>query len=293
MKKKVLLIIGIIAVVMLSMVSCSALSTLLNRSNTVNYQVDIRDLENANVGSAVASNSIKSCVRIQSTFSVGGSVRTVSGAGFVVTTDGYVITNRHVVVQYTAGATGSTMNMEKTSTYNTAKMPTEIKVIFADDTYYRAELCYFIDEEDELDLAILKMKDTGAIVFDRLQIDQTSTIYYGQSVFTFGNPEGMGLLFTSANVANPSMPMSATDHYEYIMLDGNINHGNSGGVLLDGNSKVVGVVFARVESKAGSNTNAYGIGIAIKSSDLINFIRNSTESASLNYSEYKPTTTEE
>ena len=292
MKKKIILIVGILIVVLLSMASCSAISTLLNRSNTVNYQVDIRDLENPNVGTAVASNSINSCVRIVSTFNFSGDTRTVSGAGFVVTTDGYVITNRHVVVQYVASYGSSTTSMEKTSTFNKAKTPTEIKVVFADNTYYLADLCYFIDEEGEIDLAILKMKDTGAVVFDRLQIDQTSQIYYGQSAYTFGNPEGIGLLFTSVNVANPSMKMSSDGLYEYIMLDGNINHGNSGGVLLDGNSKVIGVVFARVESKAGSNTNAYGIGCAIKSKDLINFIKGSTEASSLNYSEYKPETTE-
>ena len=292
MKKKIILIVGILIVVLLSMVSCSAISTLLNRSNTVNYQVDIRDLENPNVGTAVASNSINSCVRIVSTFNFSGDTRTVSGAGFVVTTDGYVITNRHVVVQYVASYGSSTTSMEKTSTFNKAKTPTEIKVVFADNTYYLADLCYFIDEEGEIDLAILKMKDTGAVVFDRLQIDQTSQIYYGQSAYTFGNPEGIGLLFTSVNIVNPSMKMSSDGLYEFIMLDGNINHGNSGGVLLDGNSKVIGVVFARVESKAGSNTNAYGIGCAIKSKDLINFIKGSTEASSLNYSEYKPETTE-
>ena len=293
MKKKIVLIVGILIVVLLSMVSCSAISTMLNRSNTVNYQVDIRDLENANVGTAVASNSIKSCVRIVSTFNVAGDLRTVSGAGFVITTDGYVITNRHVVVQYVSSYMSTSTNMEKTSTYNKALEPTEIKVVFADNTYYIADLEYYLDVEGEIDLAILKMKDTGAIVFDRLQVDRTSTLYYGQSVFTFGNPEGMGLLFTTANIANPSMKLSTDGKYEFIMLDGNINHGNSGGVLLDGNSKVIGVVFARVESKAGSNTNAYGIGCAIKSKDLIDFIKSSTVAASLNYSEYTPPTTDE
>ncbi len=290
MNKKILIIVAILAVVLISMVSCSAISTLLNKSNTVNYQISIDDLEAANVGTVVASNSIKSCVRIISTYSFGGETRTISGAGFVVSTDGYIITNRHVVVLYVQSLLSSSYSLDKNSTYKTAVEPTEIKVIFADDTYYNADVSYFIDEEGEIDLAILKLKNTGATVFDNLQIDQTTELYYGQSVFTFGNPEGIGLLFTSANIASPSMKMSSTSKYESIMLDGNINHGNSGGVLLNGNSKVIGVVFARVESKAGSNTNAYGLGCAIKSSDLIKFIKGSTVAASLNYSEYKPVT---
>ncbi|MCR4874380.1 MAG: serine protease [Clostridia bacterium] len=290
MNKKILIIVAILVVVLISMVSCSAISTLLNKSNTVNYQISIDDLEAANVGTVVASNSIKSCVRIISTYSFGGETRTISGAGFVVSTDGYIITNRHVVVLYVQSLLSSSYSLDKNSTYKTAVEPTEIKVIFADDTYYNADVSYFIDEEGEIDLAILKLKNTGATVFDNLQIDQTTELYYGQSVFTFGNPEGIGLLFTSANIASPSMKMSSTSKYESIMLDGNINHGNSGGVLLNGNSKVIGVVFARVESKAGSNTNAYGLGCAIKSSDLIKFIKGSTVAASLNYSEYKPAT---
>lgn len=291
MNKKILIIIAILAVVLVSMVSCSAISTLLNKSNTVNYQISIDDLEAANVASVVASNSIKSCVRVVATYSFGGETRTISGAGFVVSTDGYIITNRHIVVLYVQSLLSSSYSNERSSTYKIPVEPDEIKVIFADNTYYTADLSYAIENEDNsIDLAILKLKNTGATVFDNLQIDQTSQLYYGQSVFTFGNPEGIGLLFTSGNIASPSMKLSSSSKYESIMIDGNINHGNSGGVLLDGNSRVIGVVFARVESKAGSNTNAYGLGCAIKASDLVSFIKGSTVAASLNFSEYKPAT---
>ncbi len=288
MKKKILIISALLVVVLLSMVSCSAISALINRSNTVNYQISIDDLEDANVGSVVASNSVNACARIVSTFTIAGEQKTVSGAGFMITTDGYVITNRHVVVLYVKSLLSSDYSMEKSSTYSIAVKPTEIKVVFVDKTYDTAELVDFRDEIGELDLALLKTNNTRGVTYDRLQIDATSELYYGQSVFTFGNPEGIGLLFTTGNIASPSMALSTDAKYEAIMIDGNINHGNSGGVLLNGESRVIGVVFARVESKSGSNTNAYGLGCAIKASDLIDFIKGTTDYSKINYSEYTP-----
>ena len=276
---------------LVSMVSCSAISTLLNKSNTINYQISVEDLEDQNIAEAVASNTVNSCVRIVATFTIGGETRTMSGAGFVVSTDGYVITNRHVAVVYVQSYASTSYNTEKTSVYSKAVPANEIKVVFKDNEYFTADLSYFVDEEDAYDLAILKMKNTGAIVFNNLSIDQTSELYYGQSVFTFGNPEGMGLLFTTANIASPNMKLSSSSDYESIIIDGNINHGNSGGALLDNKSHVVGVVFARVESKSGSNTNAYGLGCAIKAKDLISFIKTSSVADKVNFSEYVPPTT--
>lgn len=288
MRKKILIISVILIVVLMSMVSCSAVSKFFSNANTVNYQISVDDLEDVSIGSIVASNSVNSCARIVSYFNIGGSQHSVSGAGFIITADGYLITNRHVVVVYTKNALSSDYKLEKDSTYNYAKEPTEIRVVFADRTYVTATLCYYIDDAEELDLAILKLNPITPTVYTSLQIDKTSTLYYGQSVFTFGNPEGIGLLFTTANIANPSMPLSSEARYESIMIDGNINHGNSGGVLLDNNSRVIGVVFARVEAKSGSSPTAYGIGCAIKSADLVDFIDGSGLKSSINYSIYNP-----
>lgn len=288
MKKKLLLILAIcllVTTVLVSMVSCSAIAKLMSRSNTVNYQISIDDLEDANVAEVVASNSVNSCARIISTFKTGGLEQSVSGAGFVITADGYVITNRHVVVLY-VNATRTKSSLEKTSECYIAVEPQEVKVVFMDGYVHKASLEYFIDDESELDLAILKMQHESDVNYTYLQIDQTEELYYGQSVYSFGNPEGLGLLFCTGNVASPSLKMSNTSNYESIIIDGNINHGNSGGALLNANGKVIGVVYARIEMKSSSSTT-YGLGCAIKSSDLINFIKGSPIAQSVNYSEYK------
>jgi len=285
MKKKIIIIAAILVVVLMSMVSCSAISKLMSRTNTVNYQISIDDLEDAGIAEVVASNSVNACARIISTFRSGMVEETVSGAGFVITADGYLITNRHVVVLY-ANASGSKTSMEKTTECYRPIEPTEIKVVFADNNIHKADLADF-STDDDLDLAILKIKNEADVVYQYLQIDQTSDLYYGQSVYTFGNPEGIGLLFCTGNVASPSLKMTAASSYESIMIDGNINHGNSGGALLDSNSRVIGVVYARVEMKNSSSVT-YGLGCAIKASDLVDYIKGSSVASKVNYSEYKP-----
>ena len=285
MKKKIFIIAAILVVVLMSMVSCSAVAKLMSRTNTVNYQINIDDLEKANVAEVVASNSVNACARVIATFRSGMVEETVSGAGFVVTADGYLITNRHVVVLY-ANHSGTKTSMEKTTECYIPMEPNEIKVAFADDKVHKATLEDY-SSDDDLDLAIIKIKNEADVAYQYLQIDQTSELYYGQSVYTFGNPEGIGILFCTGNVASPSLRMSATSSYESILIDGNINHGNSGGALLDSNSRVIGVVYARVEGKSSSSVT-YGLGCAIKASDLINYIKSSSVASKVNYSEYKP-----
>lgn len=292
MKKKIVIICLLIAVVLISMVSCSTIAKVMSRSNTVNYQIDVSNLEDVSIAEVVASNSVNSCARIISTFKSGVIEESVSGAGFVITADGYMITNRHVVVIY-VNASRTKSSLEKTTECYVAVEPIEIKVVFADSVIHKATLEHFIDDSAELDLALIKINEKDT-TFSYLSIDATSSLYYGQSIFTFGNPEGIGLLFCTANVATPSLKMSSSSDYESIIIDGNINHGNSGGVLLDNNSHVVGVVYARVEmGKSSSSSTTYGLGCAIKSSDLVSFIKGYETSIlgkTVGYTEYKPTT---
>ena len=157
MRKKIVIICVLIAVVLVSMVSCSAVAKLMSRTNTVNYQIDVSNLEDASISEVVASNSVNSCARIISTFKAGSIEESVSGAGFVITADGYVITNRHVTVLYVNG-TYTKSSLEKTTECYIAVHPLEVKVVFADGVIHKADLVYFIDDASELDLAILKIK---------------------------------------------------------------------------------------------------------------------------------------
>lgn len=284
MKKKILIITLLIAVILVSLVSCSSIAKIMSRTNTVNYQIDVSNLEDASIAEVVASNTVESCARIISTFKSGSLEESVSGAGFVITSDGYMITNRHCVVLYVNLAHNKS-SLEKTTECYIPVEPLEIKIVFADSVIHKADLVYYIDDATELDLAILKIKGEDA-TFQPISIDASSDLYYGQSIFTFGNPEGIGLLFCTANVATPSLKMSSSSEYESIIIDGNINHGNSGGVLLDAKSHCVGVVYARVEM--GKTSATYGLGCAIKASDMVTFIKGCPDAAKINITEIKP-----
>ena len=287
MKKKIIIICVILVMVLLSMVSCSAMAKVLSRTNTVNYQIKIEDMEDPSVAETVANNAVNSCARIITSFNSGSIQETVSGAGFVVTADGYVITNRHVVLLYTNPSHTKT-SLEKSGDLIVPVTPSEVYVVFADGLKHQATLR---DYSEKVDLAILEITDPAdkTTVFSYLTLDRESELYYGQSTFTFGNPEGIGLLFCTSNIASPSMKMNKDSDIESILIDGNINHGNSGGALLDANSHVIGVVYARVEM-GSSSSQTYGLGCAIKTADLIDFIQESSVKTKLNFEEYKKPT---
>ncbi|MDE6189612.1 MAG: S1C family serine protease, partial [Clostridia bacterium] len=107
----------------------------------------------------------------------------------------------------------------------------------------------------------------------------------GDTVYTMGNPENLGFIFSKLMVACPAAKLNESDDFSTILLDGNINHGNSGGPLIDVNSRVVGIIYARVE---GASSDTYGIGCAITANEITDFL----DENKIVYSSYTPPTEE-
>ena len=126
---------------------------------------------------------------------------------------------------------------------------------------------------NDADLALLKIRNyadfTGSASFEPVKLSSSSDLFYGDKVYTIGNPEDLGLILTELMVSSPAIKVSSDDSFSSIILDGTINHGNSGGALFDKYGNVVGVVYARIE---GSNSDAYGIGCAIPLDTLKEFL---------------------
>ncbi|MEG1608987.1 MAG: trypsin-like serine protease, partial [Clostridia bacterium] len=78
--------------------------------------------------------------------------------------------------------------------------------------------------------------------------------------------------FSSAMVSNPGVLLEPASSTKSILLDSTINHGNSGGALLNDKGQVIGVVFARLESEGEAINQLYGVGCAIQSTDVMNYI---------------------
>lgn len=162
----------------------------------------------------------------------GGSL----GSGFLISDDGYIVTNNHVVSPARSNATVD-----------------QITVTLSDRREYEAEL---VGRDAASDLALLKIKAKD-LPFVRFG-DSTRT-RVGDWVVAIGNPFGLGGTVTAGIVSAVHRNLEAGLYDRYIQTDASINTGNSGGPMFDLNGNVVGINTALI-SPTGGNV---GIGFAI------------------------------
>ena len=163
----------------------------------------------------------------------GGSL----GSGFIISPDGYIVTNNHVISPARGGATVE-----------------EITVTMTDRKEYQARL---IGRDVESDLALLKIEARG-LPFVRFG-DSTRT-RVGEWVVAIGNPFGLGGTVTAGIVSALHRSIQGGTAYDrYIQTDASINTGNSGGPMFDIAGNVIGINTALI-SPTGGNV---GIGFAI------------------------------
>lgn len=159
------------------------------------------------------------------------------GSGVVVTEDGYIVTNYHVV-----------------------KDAKSIRVVFHDRTEMAAE---FIAADKNSDIAVMKVileDERDEAKFHYLDFADSDEIQVGDIVLALGNPFGVGQSVTMGIISATGRSNLGTGYYEnYIQTDAAINPGNSGGALVDSEGKLVGVNTA-IYSKTGGSQ---GIGFAI------------------------------
>jgi len=162
----------------------------------------------------------------------GGSL----GSGFVISADGFIVTNNHVV---SPSRTGATVD--------------QITVTFADRREFEAEL---VGRDPASDLAVLKIKGNN---FPFVRFAQGEQVRVGDWVVAIGNPFGLGGTVTAGIVSALHRNIGAGIYDRYIQTDASINMGNSGGPMFDLNGNVVGINTALI-SPTGGNV---GIGFAI------------------------------
>jgi len=158
------------------------------------------------------------------------------GSGFIISPDGYVVTNNHLV----QGARG-------TGTVD------EVTVILSDRKEYKARI---VGRDPATDLALLKI-DGRNLPFVRF--GQSANTRVGDWVVAIGNPLGLGGTVTAGIVSAIGRNIGATQYDRFIQTDAAINRGNSGGPMFDLNGNVIGINTA-LYSETGGNI---GIGFAI------------------------------
>ena len=174
-----------------------------------------------------------------------------AGSGFILTSDGYIATNCHVIDDADS-----------------------VQVTLNDGTSYAAQI---IGSDADYDVAILKV-DPGDKELKPVTVGTSSALCVGEEVSTIGNPLGQ-LTFSMASgivsCLNREINLSGTA-FNMIQIDACINPGNSGGPLFNNYGEVVGIVTAKTTS-AGNGTAAEGLGFAIPIDDVLSMLKDIME----------------
>jgi putative serine protease PepD len=164
-----------------------------------------------------------------------------SGSGFVISDEGYVVTNNHVIT----GAGGAT-----------------IEVGFFDGDTVAAEV---VGRSPSYDLAVLKVERDDLVP---VRLGDSSGVVVGDPVIAIGSPLGLESTVTSGIVSALDRPVTAggqgeTSFINALQTDAAINPGNSGGPLVDAAGRVIGVNSAIASLSMGTNPGNIGLGFAI------------------------------
>ena len=195
--------------------------------------------------SDIAKASTASVVEI--TVATAGTARTsltpfgqgssqAAGSGFIINTAGDIVTNDHVV----AGATS-------------------IRVAFANGREADAKL---VGADPSTDLAVIRVSDVPAAELKPLALGDSTALSVGEGVVAIGAPFGLAGSVTAGIVSALGRDITSPNGYPIsnaIQTDAAINHGNSGGPLLDDTGKVIGV-NSQIQSDGGGSD---GVGFAV------------------------------
>jgi len=154
------------------------------------------------------------------------------GSGVIVSPDGYILTNNHVVDK-----------------------ATELKVVLADKRQFPGKV---IGTDPKTDIAVVKIEASG---LPTLMFGDSSNLQVGDYAFAIGNPFGVGETATMGIIsATGRNGLDIEDYEDFIQTDASINPGNSGGALLDARGELIGINTAILSGNSGGNQ---GIGFAI------------------------------
>ncbi|MGP5557885.1 S1C family serine protease [Corynebacterium flavescens] len=193
---------------------------------------------------AVAAKALPSVVSIEAVTQTAAS----EGSGSIISPDGYVLTNHHVVAGTDRGG--------------------RLQVSMNDGSKHSAT---FVASDANTDVAIIKIDGVSTLPF--LEFGNSDAVAVGQQVVAVGSPLGLNATVTSGIVSAKNRPVRASQEagesslIDAIQTDAAVNPGNSGGPLVDMNGNLVGMnsMIASLSNSAGSEAGSIGLGFAIPS----------------------------
>lgn len=165
-----------------------------------------------------------------------------SGSGIIISEDGYILTNNHIV------------NSTESSYYYEVSAASAVTVyLYNDSTPYEAEI---IGTDEDTDLAIIKINKQG---LTPVELGNSDDVSVGEFVLAIGNPLGLQSSVTSGIVSAVNREVT-TEGKKFVLIqtDAAINSGNSGGALVNSEGKVIGINTLKL-----SGTGIEGMGFAI------------------------------
>lgn len=179
------------------------------------------------------------------------STATATGSGIIISEDGYILTNNHIV--------------SSTSENNFYEVSSATKVtvkLFNDDTEYEAKI---VGTDEQTDLAVIKIDKTG---LPKAEFADSDNIKVGEFAMAVGNPLGMESSITCGVVSAVNRKITDSDGntYTLIQTDAAINAGNSGGALVNSEGQVIGINTLKLQ---GEGIEGMGFAIPINSTEDI------------------------
>ena len=226
-----------------------------DRPTTEINKVKVNGTEKLSFAEIYAAN-VDSCVSINVS-SVGynyfgQAVQSASsGSGFIITDDGYIVTNYHVI----NGATNVSVTLNNGKTYE----------------------AQIVGGEEDYDIAVVKV-DPGEEKLKSVVIGQSSKLLVGEDVLAIGNPLGELTFSLSEGIVScldREINVDGTP-FNMIQITAAVNSGNSGGPLFNTYGEVVGIVSAKYSSSS-AGTSVEGLGFAIPIDDVLYMIRDIME----------------
>ena len=228
-----------------------------NNSEINTEQISLLDYSNTAVG--VAQKVLPSIVGISVSYSVNSpfysnqGTASAQGSGVIISEDGYILTNNHVV------------NSSSSSSFYELGKANKITVkLYNDDTEYEAKI---IGTDEQTDLAVIKIDKNDLTA---AELGDSDSVQVGEFCMAIGNPLGLGITVTDGIVSAVNRTVTDEDgnSYKAIQTNAAINSGNSGGALVNTKGQVIGINTLKV---SGEGVEGVGFSIPINSTkDIIN-----------------------
>ena len=246
-------------------ISDSLSNNISNTNTEINTaHISLQDFSDTSV---YAANKISPSIvgieisyNVSSIFSKLEQTATASGSGIIISEDGYILTNNHVV---------STSTTDLSSYYQISEATSVHVYLHDDETPYEAKI---IGTDAETDLAVIKVDLTGLTA---AEFGNSDSLKIGEFAMAVGNPLGLKSTITSGIISALNREVVDEDGktYTLIQTDAAINSGNSGGALVNSQGQVIGINTLKL---SGSDIEGIGFAIPINSavdiiSDLITY----------------------